>query len=217
MNNKLMVIDAPAAMVELSAGKFDAVKPTPTTVLGFATVTLLYGPVVPVEVCHANPVKDRASLPVLDNVTVCEDVPGEDPKTTPAKSTVTELMVSFPAAATTTPDIESDASFAYPEAAGVTNRSRTADSVPAFVVLCGLNVTGKLNLAPEATLVVGRDELRHVKVESEVVQSLTVMAVFALQVTVIDEVLPWTTDPKLRGLGVHATGAWFVTVDEPRL
>jgi hypothetical protein len=83
-------------------------------------------------------------------------------------------------------------------------------------VLCGLNVTGKLNLAPEATFV-GRDELRHVKVESDVVQSLTVMAVFALQVTVIDEVLPWTTDPKLRGLGVHVTGAWFVTVDEPRL
>jgi hypothetical protein len=66
-------------------------------------------------------------------------------------------------------------------------------------------VTGKVNVAPAAT-VVGRDEFRHDHIARLEVQYFMVMAVPALQVIVSGDEAPTVTEPNAAGLGVHVRG-----------
>jgi hypothetical protein len=69
-----------------------------------------------------------------------------------------------------------------------------------------LIVTGKVNVAPAAT-VVGRDEFRQEKTARLVVQYFIVIAaVPAVHETVRGAEAPTVTEPKATGLGVHFRG-----------
>jgi hypothetical protein len=85
-----IVIDAPAAIVEPTAGKPVAVKYLPI-LLVVATVMFVYVIGAASGFCQAKPVKVRAVLPSFERIIVCSEVCVAEPSTTPPKSTVWRL------------------------------------------------------------------------------------------------------------------------------
>jgi hypothetical protein len=79
------------------------------------------------------------------------------------------------------------------------SRAYCKAAAPRFIV------TGKVNVAPEAT-VVGKDVFKQENIARLEVQYFMVMAAPALQVNVIGEDAPTVTEPKATGLGVQVKG-----------